>query len=250
MKVGICAVGSALVAGHGWLARAGVPLEYRDHVAASLLLWGNELAAVFQVETQLHRSPPAQAQAPAGAVAFEPIGTTLGFDEERVEQAVARLLRNSHLTVATAESCTAGAVMTRLATIPGASAYLRGGLVAYATEVKSSVLGLDKGLVDEHGPVSLPTTEAMARRAQELFDADLGLGVTCVAGPEPQGGRRVGTIVWALAARDGEDASGELEIIGDRPSVQMRAAMVVLEALRRHLSRTSPTGGGGHRGAP
>lgn len=174
-----------------------------------------------------------------------PAPARTGSDEERVEHAVAQLLRSSRLTVATAESCTAGAVMIRLAAVPGASAYLRGGLVAYATEVKSSVLGVDKGLVDEHGPVSLQTTEAMARRAQELFDADLGLGVTCVAGPHPQGGRSVGTVVWALAVRDGDEGSGELEVTGNRPCVQRRAATAVLEALCRHLAGTSPTGGGG-----
>ncbi|MDQ3932385.1 MAG: nicotinamide-nucleotide amidohydrolase family protein [Actinomycetota bacterium] len=162
---------------------------------------------------------------------------------EGVEQAVAELLRNAHLTVATAESCTAGAVTMRLAAVPGASAYLRGGLVAYATEIKSSVLGLDRQLVDEHGPVSLPTTEAMARRAQALFDADLGLAVTCVAGPDPQGGRSVGTIVWALAARDGHEGSGEFGMAGDRPSIQRTAASVVLEALRRHLLGTRLPGG-------
>lgn len=168
-----------------------------------------------------------------------------GFDEEPVEQTVAQLLQDSHLTIATAESCTAGAVMTRLAAVPGASAYLRGGVVAYATDVKYSVLGLEEQLVDEHGPVSIPTTEAMARRARELFDADFGLGVTCVAGPDTQGGRRVGTIVWALATRDGDGGSGELELVGDRPSIQRRAAEVVLEAMRRHLLRTGSPGRGG-----
>lgn len=161
-----------------------------------------------------------------------------------MDQAVAQLLRSAHLTVATAESCTAGAVMMRLAALPGASAYLRGGLVAYATEVKSSVLGVDRKLVDEHGPVSLPTTEAMACRAQELFDADLGLGVTCVAGPDPQGGRSAGTIVWALATRTGVEGSGEVRMTGDRPSVQSAAASVVLEALRRHLLAAPSPGGG------
>lgn len=161
-----------------------------------------------------------------------------------MDQAVAQLLRSARLTVATAESCTAGAVMMRLAALPGASAYLRGGLVAYATEVKSSVLGVDRKVVDEHGPVSLPTTEAMARRAQELFDADLGLGVTCVAGPDPQGGRRAGTIVWALATRAGVGGSGEVGMTGDRPSVQSTAASVVLEALHRHLLAAPSPGGG------
>ncbi len=163
-------------------------------------------------------------------------------DDDRAENVVAQLLRRSHLTVATAESCTAGAVTARLAAVPGASAYLRGGLVTYATEVKHSVLGIERQLLERHGPVSIPTTQAMARRAWQLFDADLGLGVTCVAGPDPQGGRKVGTTIWALATREGEEDSGELEIIGDRPSVVRRAAACVLEVLRRHLLAAGPSG--------
>lgn len=167
------------------------------------------------------------------------------MEEERLEQAVAQLLRSSQLTVATAESCTAGAVMTRLAAVPGASAYLRGGLVAYANDVKATVLGLERRLLEQHGPVSIPTTMAMARRAWQLFHADIGLGVTCVAGPDPQGGRKVGTTIWALATRKGHDRSGRLELTGDRPAVQRRAAAFVLEVLRRHLSAPGRPGGGG-----
>ncbi|MDQ4131417.1 MAG: nicotinamide-nucleotide amidohydrolase family protein [Actinomycetota bacterium] len=166
-------------------------------------------------------------------------------NEERVENIVAQLLRESQLTVATAESCTAGAVTARLAAVPGASAYLRGGLVTYATEVKHSVLGIERQLLERHGPVSIPTTQAMARRAWQLFDADLGLGVTCVAGPDAQGGRKVGTTIWALATREGEEESGQLEIIGDRASVVRRAAACMLEILRRHLLSAGPSGAAG-----
>lgn len=319
MKVGLCGVGRELVRGEVtdtntvWLARRLVELgldvtwhvtvgDERDRVAAALR-WLVDRCDAVVVSGGLGSTPDdvarsAVAELPAGAMAFEPVGTAPGFavetaradgrstvvyalpgdpvelralaerdvlpdlvrraeetrevvdevverldpaasgiDEERLEQVVAELLRGSDLTVATAESCTAGAVTSRLAAVPGASDYLRGGLVAYATEVKSSMLGLDKELVDEHGPVSIPTTKAMARGAQELFDADVGLGVTCVAGPDPQGGRRVGTIVWALAIRDGDGRSGELETVGGRSSVQTRAALVVLGALRRHLLR-------------
>ncbi|MBW3578832.1 MAG: CinA family nicotinamide mononucleotide deamidase-related protein [Actinobacteria bacterium] len=160
-----------------------------------------------------------------------------GVDEEDVAEQVARLLRLTGLTVATAESCTAGGVAARLARIPGASDFLRGGLVAYTTDVKSDVLGVPQTVLDEHGPVAAPTSEAMARRVRELFAADLGVAVTCVAGPSRQGGRPVGTVIWALACRDGDVDHREVHLPGDRETVGLRATGAVLHALRRHLAQ-------------
>lgn len=162
-----------------------------------------------------------------------------GVDDERIEHTVARLLRLTGTTVATAESCTAGQVAARLSTVTGATDFLRGGLIAYATDVKVDVLGLSEELVEEHGPVSDASAVAMARRAQEVFDADYGIGVTCVAGPAAQGGQEVGTTVWALATPDGEARSWSRIIAGDRPSVTGRAAAAALESLRRHLQQVT-----------
>ncbi|MDP9022054.1 MAG: CinA family nicotinamide mononucleotide deamidase-related protein [Actinomycetota bacterium] len=159
-----------------------------------------------------------------------------GVDEEDVAEQVARLLRLTGLTVATAESCTAGGVAARLARIPGATDYLRGGLVAYATDVKSDVLGVAQTVLDEHGPVAAPTSQAMARRVRELFAADVGVAVTCVAGPGRQGGRPVGTVIWALACHDGDVDHREVHLPGDRDTVGRRATGAVLHALRRHLA--------------
>jgi nicotinamide-nucleotide amidase len=168
-----------------------------------------------------------------------------GVDDERLEHAVARLLRLTALTVATAESCTAGAVAARLAAVPGASRYLRGGVVAYATEAKSRLLGVDPAVLAEHGPVSAATSEAMARAVRQQLEVDVGVAVTCVAGPEGQGGQAVGTVFTALAVPDGSVRARQLHILGDRPTVQARAAAVCLERLRRHLARLLAAGQSG-----
>lgn len=166
------------------------------------------------------------------------LGTAVaGVDEERLEDAVSRLLRRSGLTVATAESCTAGAMASRLASVPGASDYLRGGMVAYATDVKEEILGIPHDVLEEHGPVHTATAEAMATRARKVFRADIGLAVTCVAGPSTQGGRDVGTVCYALAGPDGSVRSRDVPIPGDRATIQTRAASAAIDSLRRYLLR-------------
>jgi nicotinamide-nucleotide amidase len=157
-----------------------------------------------------------------------------GLDDESVEENIARLLRLAGATVATAESCTAGLVSSRLSTVSGATDYLRGGIVTYATEAKSTVLGVDPAIVDEHGPCSRPTAEAMAQRAREVFGADLGLAVVCVAGPSPQSGKEVGTSIWALATPDDVRSWSRL-VPGDRAVITERASAAAVDALRRHL---------------
>ncbi|MDN6511425.1 MAG: CinA family protein, partial [Corynebacterium sp.] len=86
-------------------------------------------------------------------------------------------------TVATAESLTAGAIASTVADIPGASAVLRGGLVVYATDLKASLAGVDEELLDARGPVDPDVARQLARGAATRCGADIGLGVTGVAGP-------------------------------------------------------------------
>jgi nicotinamide-nucleotide amidase len=181
---------------------------------------------------------PDEARARSGTVVKEIVdrlGTlATGLDDERVEETIGRLLRLAGMTVATAESCTAGLIASRLASVTGATDYLRGGLVAYATGVKHDVLGVDASIIEEHGPCAVPTAEAMAVRAREVFGADIGVGIVCVAGPTPQGDREVGTTIWALATPDGLRSWSRL-LPGDRAAVTTRAAAVAIESLRRHL---------------
>ena len=108
--------------------------------------------------------------------------------------------------IATAESCTAGLVAARLTDRPGSSAYVAGGVVAYANEAKSELLGVDPALIDAHGAVSEPVAEAMADGALRRFAADTAIAITGIAGPG--GGteeKPVGTVCFCVKLADGDD---------------------------------------------
>ena len=158
-----------------------------------------------------------------------------GIDEETLEDAVLRLLGSHGQTVATAESATAGDIAARLGKVPGASHGLVGGMAVYATEVKRDVLGVDAQLLETHGPVAEETTEALARRAREVFGADWGIGVTAVAGPTEQNDLPVGTAFWALAHPDGHVEVHGRRVPGSRAQVLARLGSAALDLLRRRL---------------
>jgi nicotinamide-nucleotide amidase len=103
------------------------------------------------------------------------------------------------LTVATAESLTAGMVAATLANTPGASGMLQGGVVAYQNSVKAGVLGVPEELLAEVGSVDGQVAEAMADGARRACGADLGISTTGVAGPEPHDGKAVGTVFIGIA---------------------------------------------------
>ncbi len=209
-------------------------VEGRDDVSIAFLATAGEV----RVKVTGRGSAPDDAKVAAGSVVEEIVrrlaSAVSGVDDERIEESIGRLLRLSGLTVASAESCTAGTVTAKLSAVPGATDYLRGGVSTYATETKWSVLGVAQRTVEEHGPCSRPTAEAMAVRVREVFDADLGVAVVCVAGPSTQNGQPVGTTIWALATADGVRSWARL-VPGDRSTVTERAAVAALEALRRHL---------------
>ena len=161
-----------------------------------------------------------------------------GIDAEGLEDTVLRLLGDRGETVATAESATAGQIAARLGEVPGASLGLVGGMAAYATEVKRDVLGVDATVLEEHGPVAEATTGELARRAQAMFGADWGIGVTGVAGPTPQNDQPVGTAFWALAHPDGTVEIHGRQLPGSRPQVIARLGSAALDLLRRRLSES------------
>ena len=129
-------------------------------------------------------------------------------------------LTDRGLTIATAESLTGGLLAATLVDVPGASAVVNGGVVAYATPVKHSVLGVDAGLLDERGPVDPQVAEQMADRVRLVCavdgrPADIGLATTGVAGPDWQDGRPPGTVFVGVAIGDDVEAIA-LELDGDR----------------------------------
>jgi competence/damage-inducible protein CinA-like protein len=172
----------------------------------------------------------------AEKIVRERVGEILyGVDEETLEFVIGRMLKERGLTVGTAESCTAGALAARIANIPGSSDYLVGGIVTYASEAKTSQLGVPAELISEHGAVSEPVTRAMALGAKERLGAGVAVSVTCAAGPEPQDGAKPGTIFLGVAGPgDTVDVRG-VTVPGDRAQVVNFATTFALSFLRAHL---------------
>lgn len=157
----------------------------------------------------------------------------VAVDGGPVEETVVRRYAAEGRTVAVAESASAGMVADRIASVPGASAVLIGGVVAYSAAAKMVLCGVDQAVIDEHGTVARPTTEAMASGIRQRLGADVGVATTGVAGPDPVGDVPVGTLVWAVATADGV-RSWSRSLPGDRTQVRRRLAAAALEALRRH----------------
>jgi nicotinamide-nucleotide amidase len=173
--------------------------------------------------------------------------------------AVIALAADAGLRVATAESLTAGAVVARLVDVPGASACVSGGAACYSYEAKQRVLGVDGAELSRTGAVTASVARQMARGALDLYDADLAVSTTGVAGPGPdERGMPAGTVHLALAVRagargEGADPSGadpagagtgarialerELHLPGSRGEVRAACAAVAVDLLRTQLER-------------
>ena len=133
------------------------------------------------------------------------------------------LLRGRGATVATAESLTGGGLAALLTSVPGSSETFVGGVVAYATDLKAALLGVDPGLLAERGPVDAEVAAAMAAGARARLGATYGLATTGVAGPDPQAGHPPGEVHLAVAGPDGTRRE-RLQLAGERAEV--RAATV------------------------
>ncbi|MCP9624083.1 CinA family protein [Nocardia otitidiscaviarum] len=143
-----------------------------------------------------------------------------------------RALRAAGQTVATAESLTAGLLAATIAGVPGASAVLRGGLVVYATDLKATLAGVSADTLDTDGPVAASTAEQLAVGARIRCGADWGVGLTGVAGPEPQDGRPVGTVFLGLAGPEGTEVI-RLKLSGDRWTIRVTAVRAAITELLR-----------------
>lgn len=157
---------------------------------------------------------------------------------------VVRLAREAGATIAVAESLTGGALASAIVDVPGASAVLRLGVVAYDTAMKASVLGVDAALLAERGAVDGEVAARMAVGARLLADVDgpatIGVATTGVAGPEPQDGHAVGEVHVGLATADGA-RSIRLDLAGDRAGIRAATVAAALDALAAELAAPSRT---------
>jgi len=175
-------------------------------------------ASLLDDEEQKIRQILAEA---AGDVVF-------GVDDEAIEDAVARALDGR--TLGLAESLTGGLVASRLVNVVGASAWFRGAVVSYASEVKYDVLGVPEGPV-----VSEEAARSMAEGARRVLGADVGLAITGVAGPDPQDGQAPGTVYVGLALPGQPTEAVALSVPGDRDRIRQYATISALDLLRRRL---------------
>jgi nicotinamide-nucleotide amidase len=152
-----------------------------------------------------------------------------GRDDQTMESVVLDLLREQGLTLAVAESVTGGLITSRLTDTPGTSEVLKGGVVSYFSEVKFDLLDVPEGPV-----VSAEAAKAMAEGVRRRLDADVGIAVTGVAGPEEQEGQPVGTVFCGWAVGDEADAI-HVKLPGDRRRIREFACITVLDLLRRRL---------------
>lgn len=144
------------------------------------------------------------------------------------------LLRNRGATLATAESLTGGQLAALVTAVPGASSVFRGGVVAYASDVKVSVLGVPTSVVAHDGVVSGSCATAMASGVRRLLGATYAISTTGVAGPDPQEGHPIGTVFIGLAGPAGSVAL-PLALAGSRAEIQEQVCVDALDAMLRYL---------------
>ena len=158
-----------------------------------------------------------------------------GEGKETLEEVVGKLLKAKGWTIATAESCTGGLLCDRLTDVPGASAYVQGGIVAYANHIKIAVLGVDPRAIEEYGAVSEEVARQMASQVRDRFRADIGVGITGIAGPgggTPE--KPVGT-VWIAVASAASEKVRHFQLTTQRRINKELAATLALNMVRRHL---------------
>jgi nicotinamide-nucleotide amidase len=139
-------------------------------------------------------------------------------------------------TVGTAESLTAGLVGAELTSVAGASATYRGGVIVYATDLKAELAGVSEALLDDRGAVDPDVAAELAVGARERTGATWGLGLTGVAGPDPQDGKPVGTVFVALSVAGCAPEVRSLVLSGDRAAIRTGAVVAALSLLRDSLA--------------
>lgn len=146
-----------------------------------------------------------------------------GVDDQTLPQQVVALLKEKNMTIAAAESLTAGLFLSELAEVPGASAVIQGGMVTYSNEVKINQLGVDAEIIDKYGAVSEQVAEQMATKVRELFCTDIGVSLTGVAGPGPQDEIPAGTVWIGIAIKGQPTVTKLLRLHGSRNTNRIRA---------------------------
>jgi nicotinamide-nucleotide amidase len=227
------------------LKTAGIGEGQLDEMISPLLKSTNPSIGVYAradgVHVRLAAKAPTQEEA---RKLIEPVEKELrnvlhpsvwGADSDTFESIAGQMLVERGLTLAAMESCTGGLFSDVITNVPGSSRYFRGAIVSYATEVKEA-MGVDAAIIAEHGVVSAETATAMARAVRERLGADIGIGITGVAGPDPQDGVPVGQVYIGLDGGDKISPQGTSFLFNQgREAIKRRAVTQAILLLRRSL---------------
>jgi nicotinamide-nucleotide amidase len=204
------------------------------------------LAAPGQIElhlTALSTDPAAAAAVLASARdrMVEALGDDVFTTEgQSMEEVVGGLLKERGATIAAAESCSGGLLMSRLTDVPGSSAYVLGGVVAYSNDLKTAFADVPADLIAQHGAVSEPVAAAMARGIRARTGATYGVGITGIAGPG--GGtpaKPVGTVTLAVEGPENLQVR-TAQFTGGRAQIKHYASQIGLDMVRRMIGRDAP----------
>jgi nicotinamide-nucleotide amidase len=198
----------------------------------------------FEIHVDLVVDPGAEGRAEALAGRLrQPLERYLFAEDERpIEALVLELCRERGLTIGTAESCTGGLVAARLTSVPGSSAAFRGGVVAYANDVKERELGVPADVLDAYGAVSAETAAAMTAGARDRLGVDVAVSVTGVAGPDGGTAEKPVGLVFLHAGGPGGEQALRFELPGEREVIRSRSAVAALHLVRRLLTRSRHEG--------
>jgi nicotinamide-nucleotide amidase len=163
---------------------------------------------------------------------------SIGYeDQTSIQDQISVKLQKQHCFLSVVESCTGGAIAGEITILQGASSYYKGGMIAYATQIKTDVLGVDTAHIEKHSVVSLPVAEAMAVKSNIVFDTQYAIATTGVAGPKTtDSSARVGTVCIAIASPRGV-FSEEFNFGNSRERVIKKATNKAFEMLLKEISK-------------
>jgi len=158
-----------------------------------------------------------------------------GYDNEKLEEVIGRLLLKNKKTLAVAESCTGGLLADRVTDVPGSSKYFKLGLVTYSDESKINLLGIPPETIKKYGAVSRQTASLMAKNVKDLSGADIGIGISGIAGPAGATKTKpIGLVYIALSDRK-KTSCGEFRFLGRRDIIKYKSTQAALNMLRLSL---------------
>lgn len=214
---------------------APVPIE------TTILAGGGQIEVHLSATSDRSDAAGKRLDAAVGALAGALGDIVFSVDGRPLEAIVGGALRAKGFRIAAAESCTGGALLSRLTDIPGSSAYVIGGVVAYDNAVKVAELAVPAAMLASCGAVSEPVARAMAEGVRERLAADVGVAVTGIAGPDGGSAEKpVGTVVIAVAVTGRASAVRTSLFFGDRAMIRAQSVVTALDMVRRALLTVNP----------